>query len=65
MKEEDGIAEEVLYNIKKVISFGNFDFERQRFGHYNNLVHELDKQSGFKLVFFYYYGNIIILNDGS
>ena len=44
-----GVAEEVLYNIKTVASFCNFDFERQRFGHYINLVHELDKQSGFKL----------------
>ena len=44
-----GVAEEVLYNIKTVVSFGNFDYERQRFGHYINLVHELDKQSGYKL----------------
>ena len=44
-----GVAEEVLYNIKTVVSFGNFDFERQRFGHYIDLVHELDKKSGFKL----------------
>ena len=44
-----GVAEEVLYNIKTVVSFGHFDFERQRFGHYIDLVHELDKQSGFKL----------------
>ena len=44
-----GVAEEVLYNIKTVVSFGNFDFERQRFGHYIDLVHKLDKQSGFKL----------------
>jgi ATP-binding cassette subfamily B (MDR/TAP) protein 1 len=44
-----GVAEEVLYNIKTVVSFGNFDFERQRFGHLINLVHELDKSSGFKL----------------
>ena len=29
-----GVAEEVLYNIKTVVSFGNFDYERQRFGHY-------------------------------
>ena len=43
-----GVAEEVLYNIKTVVSFGNFDFERQRFGHYIDLVHELDKQSCFK-----------------
>ena len=44
-----GVAEEVLYNIKTVVSFGNFDFEKQRFGHYIDLMHELDKKSGFKL----------------
>ena len=44
-----GVAEEVLYNIKTVVSFGNFDFEKQRFGHYIDLMHELDKQSGLKL----------------
>ena len=37
-----------MNNIKTVVSFGNFDFERQRFGHYIDLVHELDKQSSFK-----------------
>ena len=56
-----GVAEEVLYNIKTVVSFGNFDFERQRFGHYINLMYELQKQAGNKLAlsmagvnFFYY-----------
>ena len=44
-----GVAEEVLYNIKTVVSFGNFDFERQRFGHYIDLVHQLDKKSAFRL----------------
>ena len=44
-----GVAEEVLYNIKTVVSFGHFDFEKERFGHYIDLVHKLDKQSGFKL----------------
>ena len=44
-----GVAEEVLYNIKTVVSFGHFDYERQRFGHYIDLVHQLDKQSGYKL----------------
>ena len=44
-----GVAEEVLYNIKTVVSFGNFDFERQRFGHYVNLIYELENKSAFKL----------------
>ena len=44
-----GVAEEVLYNIKTVVSFGHFDFEKQRFGHYIDLVHKLDAQSGFRL----------------
>ena len=44
-----GVAEEVLYNIKTVVSFGNFDYERQRFGHYINLMYELEKKGGVKL----------------
>ena len=44
-----GVAEEILYNIKTVVSFGHFDFEKQRFGHYIYLVHKLNAQSGFKL----------------
>ena len=44
-----GVAEEVLYNIKTVVSFGHFDYEKQRFGHYIDLVHKLDRQSGLKL----------------
>ena len=44
-----GVAEEVLYNIKTVASFSHFDFEKQRFGHYIDLVHKLDTQAGFKL----------------
>ena len=44
-----GVAEEVLYNIKTVVSFGHFDFEKQRFGHYIDLVHKLDAKSGFRL----------------
>ena len=63
-----GVAEEVLYNIKTVVSFGNFDFEKQRFGHYIDLVHKLDKQSGFKLAistagvnFFYFLSYFVCL----
>ena len=44
-----GVAEEVLYNIKTVVSFGHFDFEKQRFGHYIDLVHKLDTRAGFKM----------------
>ena len=44
-----GVAEEVLYNIKTVVSFGHFDYEKERFGHYIDLVHKLDGQSGFRL----------------
>ena len=44
-----GVAEEILYNIKTVVSFGHFDYEKQRFGHYVDLVYNLDIQSGFKL----------------
>ena len=44
-----GVAEEVLYNIKTVVSFGHFDFEKQRFGHYIDLVHKLDSQAAFKM----------------
>ena len=56
-----GVAEEILYNIKTVASFCHFDFEKQRFGHYIDLVHELDSQSGLKLaishvgVYFFYF----------
>ena len=44
-----GVAEEVLYNIKTVVSFGHFDFEKQRFGHYIDLVHKLDSQAALKM----------------
>ena len=44
-----GVAEEILYNIKTVVSFGHFDYEKQRFSHYVDLVYNLDVQSGFKL----------------
>ena len=43
-----GIAEEVLYNIKTVVSFGHFDFEKQRFGYYADLVRQFDAKAGFK-----------------
>ena len=43
-----GIAEEVLYNIKTVVSFSHFDFEKQRFGYYADLVRQFDAKAGFK-----------------
>ena len=56
-----GVAEEVLYNIKTVVSFGHLQFERERFSHYIDLVHELDNDAGTKaglstggVIFFFY-----------
>ena len=42
-----GIAEELLYNIKTVTSFCNFDFEIRR---YNDLIDEMDKYDQKKLL---------------
>ena len=44
-----GVAEEMLYNIKTVTSFGNFDFENDRFGGYIDKCHELDRERSLKL----------------
>ena len=44
-----GVAEEMLYNIKTVTSFGNFDFENERFGGYIDKCHELDRERSLKL----------------
>ena len=44
-----GIAEEVLYNIKTVASFANFDFETKRFNSYVDRVEALDADTGMKL----------------
>ena len=43
------VAEEMLYNIKTVDSFGNFDFENERFGKYIDRCHELDRDKALKL----------------
>ena len=43
------VAEEMLYNIKTVSSFGNFDFENERFGKYIDRCHELDRDKALKL----------------
>ena len=37
-----GMAEEVLYNIKTVSSFSNFEYETSRFNKVIDKVHELD-----------------------
>ena len=44
-----GVAEEMLYNIKTVASFVNFDFEKERFGDLINKVHDYDKEKAYKL----------------
>ena len=43
-----GIAEEVLYNIKTVVSFSNFEFEKERFNTHIDKVHELHKEGAFR-----------------
>ena len=44
-----GVAEEVLYNIKTVASFSNFDYEIQRFGALIEKVHDFNKEKAYKL----------------
>ena len=44
-----GIAEEMLYNIKTVASFVNFDFKTTRFNRFVDKVHELEKEKALKL----------------
>src|SRR5574344_4736 len=44
-----GIAEEMLYNIKTVASFVNFDFEKERFGKFVEKVHEYECEKSIKL----------------
>lgn len=45
-EEAGGIAEEVLYNIKTVVSFGNFYYEKKRFTQRVNESYEKSKLSG-------------------
>ena len=42
-----GVAEELLYNIKTVTSFVNFDYEIKRFGSLIDKVEKLDKKRAF------------------
>ena len=44
-----GIAEEMLYNIKTVASFANFDFETNRFNRFVDKVHVLESEKALKL----------------
>ena len=37
-----GIAEEMLYNIKTVASFANFEFEMKRFNEKIEICHQID-----------------------
>ena len=72
-----GIAEEMLYNIKTVASFANFDFEKSRFNEKIDLVYQLDLGTTLRLgasigslIFFMYctfvvafcYGRTLIMN---
>ena len=43
-----GIAEEILYNIQTVCSFGNFDYEKERFNKNIDIVFKCDKDKAFK-----------------
>ena len=58
-EKADGIAEEILYNIQTVCSFGNFEYERERFNNKLDLVFiDLSTYIAFTIVIFY--GNKII-----
>ena len=43
-----GIAEEILYNIQTILSFGNFDFEKKRFNLNIDAVFNCDKNKAYK-----------------
>ena len=45
-EEAGGIAEEILYNIKTVASFSNYDYERERFNHKVTESYENGKYGG-------------------
>ena len=44
-----GAAEEMLYNIKTIASFSNFEFEIHRFNKMIDLVHYFDRQKAYRL----------------
>ena len=43
-----GIAEEILYNIQTILSFGNFEFEKYRFNLNIDVVFKCDKEKAYK-----------------
>ena len=43
-----GIAEEILYNIQTVCSFGNFEYEKERFNNNIDIVFKCDKDKAYK-----------------
>ena len=43
-----GIAEEILYNIQTVCSFGNFEYEKERFNRNIDIVFKCDKDKAIK-----------------
>ena len=44
-----GMAEEMLYNIKTVVSFSNFEFEIERYNKMIDIVHKFNEQKAFRL----------------
>ena len=44
-----GMAEEMLYNIKTVSSFSNFEFEIERYNKMIDIVHKFNEQKAFRL----------------
>ena len=44
-----GVAEEMLYNIKTVASFSNFEYEIHRFNRMIDFVHYFDRQKAYRL----------------
>ena len=44
-----GAAEEMLYNVKTIASFSNFEFEIDRFNRMINIVHYFDRKKAFVL----------------
>ena len=62
-EKADGIAEELLYNIKTITSFCNFDFEIRR---YNDLIDEMNNYDQKKLLIeSIAYGLLYIASFGS
>ena len=56
-----GIAEEILYNIRTVASFANFDYELQRFYEDSRLTNEIELMVNYKTKFL---SAVFVLIDG-